>query len=405
MWKSQIVVEKLDRVPVNLQQTEFVERKGLGHPDYIIDSACEAASRALSRYYKERYGMILHHNLDKGLLVGGSSRVWFGGGEVKDPIYILIAGRATIKVGDEDIPYQKLIREEVEEFIRENFRFLKPEEHLIIDTKVRPGSLDLKTIVELDKEVPLANDTSFGVGYSPLTPLEKIVYEVEKMINSKEFKSKMPESGEDCKVMGLRIGKKYFITVADSLIAHLTPDLDHYLSVKEQIKSEVERLASKILSEEKDVEINVQVNAADIPSKNSVYLTVTGTSAESGDDGNTGRGNRVNGLITPNRQMSLEAAAGKNARSHVGKIYNVVAKMIAERIYQEVGGVEEVYVRLLSQIGRPINKPLAVSLQYIPESNCNERNMINEAVEIVKEELQHITRIEEMVIQKKILLF
>ncbi|MEN2974878.1 MAG: methionine adenosyltransferase [Candidatus Caldarchaeales archaeon] len=405
MWKSQIVVEKLDRVPVNLQQTEFVERKGLGHPDYIIDSACEAASRALSRYYKERYGMILHHNLDKGLLVGGSSRVWFGGGEVKDPIYILIAGRATIKVGDEDIPYQKLIREEVEEFIQENFRFLKPEEHLIIDTKVRPGSLDLKTIVELDKEVPLANDTSFGVGYSPLTPLEKIVYEVEKMINSKEFKSKMPESGEDCKVMGLRIGKKYFITVADSLIAHLTPDLDHYLSVKEQIKSEVERLASKILSEEKDVEINVQVNAADIPSKNSVYLTVTGTSAESGDDGNTGRGNRVNGLITPNRQMSLEAAAGKNARSHVGKIYNVVAKMIAERIYQEVGGVEEVYVRLLSQIGRPINKPLAVSLQYIPESNCNERNMINEAVEIVKEELQHITRIEEMVIQKKILLF
>ncbi|MEM2519164.1 MAG: methionine adenosyltransferase, partial [Nitrososphaerota archaeon] len=57
MWKSQIVVERLDRTPVAQQQTEFVERKGLGHPDYIIDSFCEASSRALSRYYKERYGM------------------------------------------------------------------------------------------------------------------------------------------------------------------------------------------------------------------------------------------------------------------------------------------------------------------------------------------------------------
>ncbi|MCS7125984.1 MAG: methionine adenosyltransferase [Aigarchaeota archaeon] len=405
MWRSQIIVERLDRVPVHRQQTEFVERKGLGHPDYIIDSACEAASRALSRYYKERYGMVLHHNLDKGLLVGGSSRTWFGGGVVETPIYILIAGRATIKVGEEEIPYHELIKREVEEYIRENFRFLNPGEHVVIDTKIRPGSLDLKTVVELNKETPLANDTSFGVGYSPLTPLEKIVYESERMINAREFKSRIPESGEDCKVMGLRIGNKYFITVADSLIASLTPDLDHYLSVKEQIKSSVEELAYKILSEEKDVEVSVQVNTADIPSKNSVYLTVTGTSAESGDDGNTGRGNRVNGLITPNRQMSLEATAGKNARSHVGKIYNVVAKIMSERIYQEIGGIKEIYVRLLSQIGRPINKPLAVSLQYIPEDNVNEQSIVKEAIEIVKEELENITKIEEMVLQKRVTLF
>lgn len=405
MWRSQIIVERIDKIPTTSQQTEFVERKGVGHPDFIIDSACEAASRALSRYYKEKYGTILHHNLDKGLLVGGSSRTWFGGGIVEAPIYILIAGRATIKVGDEQIPYSDLIKEEVKKFIRENFRFLNPEEHVVIDVKVRPGSVDLKTIVEMNESIPLANDTSFGVGYAPLTPLEKIVYETERMINSREFKSRIPESGEDCKVMGLRIRNKYYITVADSLIAHLTPDLDHYLSVKEEIKNEVESLAYKILTEEKNVEVNVQVNTADIPSKNSVYLTVTGTSAESGDDGNTGRGNRVNGLITPNRQMSLEATAGKNARSHVGKLYNLSAKMIAERIYNEVSGMKEVYVRLLSQIGRPISKPLAISIQYILEDNLDEKALAYEAVEIAKEEIEKIVKLEELVLTSKVTLF
>lgn len=405
MWKSQIIVERLHKVPTVCQQTEFVERKGVGHPDYIIDSACEAASRALSRYYKERYGKILHHNLDKGLLVGGSSKTWFGGGIVEAPIYILIAGRATIKVGDDEIPYNDLIKEEIEKFIRENFRFLDPTEHIVIDIKIRPGSVDLRTIVEMNEDVPLANDTSFGVGYAPLTPLEKIVYETERMINSKEFKSRIPESGEDCKVMGLRIKNKYYITVADSLIAHLTSDIDHYLSVKESIKNETESLAYKVLSGEKDAEVNVQVNTADIPSKNSVYLTVTGTSAESGDDGNTGRGNRVNGLITPNRQMSLEATAGKNARSHVGKLYNISARMIAERIYKEVPGLEEVYVRLLSQIGRPINRPLAISIQYIPKDNVNEKNLAYEAVEIAKDEIGKIVKLEELVLRGEVVLF
>lgn len=46
------------------------------------------------------------------------------------------------------------------------------------------------------------------------------------------------------------------------------------------------------------------------------YLTVTGTSAEQGDDGNTERGNRINGLISPIRQYSMEATAGKNSVNH-----------------------------------------------------------------------------------------
>jgi S-adenosylmethionine synthetase len=50
--------------PASLQ-LEIVERKGLGHPDTICDALAENLSVALSRFYIERFGTILHHNVDK----------------------------------------------------------------------------------------------------------------------------------------------------------------------------------------------------------------------------------------------------------------------------------------------------------------------------------------------------
>ncbi|VVB62632.1 S-adenosylmethionine synthase [uncultured archaeon] len=100
---------------------------------------------------------------------------------------------------------------------------------------------------------------------------------------------------------------------------------------------------------------DVSVNAAD--SGSNIFLTVTGTSIEMGDDGATGRGNRGNGLITPMRPMTMEAIAGKNPVSHVGKIYNVLAERMAKEIAQQ-DGVEEAYVTLVSKIGSPLDKPL-----------------------------------------------
>ncbi|MEM4648516.1 MAG: methionine adenosyltransferase [Nitrososphaerota archaeon] len=409
MQRSKIVVERLQGLPVKDQHVELVERKGLGHPDYIIDAACECASIALSKYYLENFGQILHHNLDKGLLVGGHSETWFGGGVVEEPIDIIIAGRATTRVstasGDVEVPYMMLVEKAVKEFIRENFRFLDPEEHVRINVKVRMGSTDLRRTVDSSGDVPRANDTSYGVGYAPLTPLEKLVYEVERRINSRSFKGRVPESGEDCKVMGLRIDKKYAITVADSILAPLTPDPGHYEAVKEEIREEVLRVVDEVLKDERYESVEVYVNAADRPAEGIYYLTVTGTSAESGDDGNTGRGNRANGLITPNRQMSLEATAGKNVRAHVGKLYNLVARRIAEKIYEETGKADEVYVRMLSQIGRPINQPLIISIQYISLDNIDERSFAYEAAEIAKEQIKEIKEIEKLVLEQKIMLF
>ncbi|MEM3192421.1 MAG: methionine adenosyltransferase, partial [Candidatus Parvarchaeota archaeon] len=87
----------------------------------------------------------------------------------------------------------------------------------------------------------------------------------------------------------------------------------------------------------------------------------TGLSAEAGDDGAVGRGNRVNGLITPNRPMTLEAAAGKNPVSHIGKIYSLFSFELSHKIYENFG--LENQVRMVGRIGNELKDPVLVSVK------------------------------------------
>ncbi len=403
-----VVVEEIKWQPIEEMEVELVERKGLGHPDFIADSAAEEASKALCRYYVNNFGYILHHNLDKVLLVGGQANPVFGGGEVLHPIYIIVSGRATTEVVKDGkiihVPVGTLIIEAVKNWIRRNFRFLDPENYVIVDYKIGKGSVDLTSVFELYRKykVPRANDTSFGVSYAPLSTLERIVYSVERYINSPQLKKVLPEVGEDIKVMGLRRGKTIELTIAAAMISKLIPDPDHYFSVKEELKNKVHDYICKLAS---DYDIKIYINTADSAEHGIYYITVTGTSAEHGDDGATGRGNRVNGLITPMRPMSLEATAGKNPVSHVGKIYNALAKIIAEKIYREVRNVREVYVELLSQIGRPINDPLMANVKVIPETPPLTMNMVSEIRSIVHEELDNVTRLTDKILKGELSIF
>ncbi|WP_054841976.1 methionine adenosyltransferase [Vulcanisaeta distributa] len=406
-----ITINTIDRKPVSELNVELVERKGLGHPDYIADASAEAVSKALSNYYLEKYGVILHHNVDKVLVVGGQASPRFGGGDVIQPIYILVAGRVTTEVktatGVEKVPIGTIIISAIKDWIKNNFRFLDPDKHVVIDYRVgMGGSTDLVGVYELGvkaTKIPLANDTSIGVGFAPLTDTERLVLETERLLNSREFKAKLPEVGEDVKVMGLRIGKDVKLTIASAMISSLVKDKDHYLNVKEEVKNKVLDLAAKITP---NLTVDVTVNAADKPEHGIFYLTVTGTSAEHGDDGATGRGNRANGLITPMRPMTMEATAGKNPVSHIGKLYNVLANKIAERIYSEVKGLREVYVYLLSQIGKPINEPLVANVEVLPEPGATLSGEVrNEIDGIVNEELDNITSLTELVVKSKVSLF
>ncbi|MCL4375186.1 methionine adenosyltransferase, partial [Candidatus Marsarchaeota archaeon] len=111
-----------------------------------------------------------------------------------------------------------------------------------------------------------------------------------------------------------------------------------------------------------DKEVNIHINTGDSLEGAEVYLTKSGLSCEAGDDGSVGRGNRVNGLITPFRHMSLEAAAGKNPVSHIGKIYNILATELSKDIVNEVEGITECDVAILSQIGKRIDEPLNLNM-------------------------------------------
>jgi S-adenosylmethionine synthetase len=386
---------------------EIVERKGLGHPDYIADGVAEAVSRGLCSYYLSHYNTILHHNVDKVLVVGGQADPRFGGGEVLHPIRIIVSGRATSYVkteaGLEFIPIGTIVLKSVNEWIKSNFRYLDPQEHLIVDYKIGQGSVDLVKIFELGlKKIPLANDTSFGISYAPLSTLENVVLSTEHLLNSPEIKKRIPALGEDVKVMGLRIGKKIILTVAVAMVSRWVRDRDEYLNIKEETKN---LILDHVLKLAPDYDIEIHINVGDKPDQGVFYLTVTGTSAEHGDDGATGRGNRVNGLITPMRPMSLEATAGKNPVSHVGKLFNVAANIIADRIYKEVQGIKEVYVGLLSQIGKPINEPLVVDIKIVPEKPPLTSNIINECKAIASEVLDNIPRLTLDIIENKVNLF
>lgn len=354
-----IIVDHLNFPKVEELDVEIVERKGIGHPDTICDGIAEATSVALCRYYEREFGRVLHYNLDKALLVGGRTISRFGGGEMLDPILFTLVGRATLEVGERRVPLEEVYREAATRWIRTHFRHLDPEKHIHFHCAIRPGSADLVDLFQRAQAIPLANDTSFGVGYAPLTPLEHAVYETERFLNSEATKAAHPEIGEDIKIMGMRRGTECVLTVAIAFVSLHIGDLADYQAKKEAIRQKIAHFAERLLERP----VTVHINPADDEKRGSVYITLTGTSAEAGDDGQVGRGNRVNGLITPFRPMSLEAAAGKNPISHVGKLYNITARRIAEHIVEQIEEVEEAYCYILSQIGRPITQPQVVNVK------------------------------------------
>ncbi len=362
-----INVTPLNVQPVNSLEVEIVERKGLGHPDTICDALAEKLSANLCKFYKENFGFVLHHNVDKGLLLGGSAFPKFGGGEVKEPIEIFLVGRAIKEYKGVKVPVDEFAIEGTREWLRQNIHAINPEKDVRIHCLVRPGSVDLVDIYmrQLESGIPLANDTSFGVGFAPFDEVENIVYNIEKELNSKKFKDVHPEIGEDIKIMGVRKKDEIDITIACAFVDRFIKDINDYIEKKENVRVIAESIAKRFTRRK----VNVHVNTGDDIERENVYITVTGTSSEAGDDGEVGRGNRANGLITPYRPMSLEAAAGKNPITHVGKLYNITANQIAQNVVKEIPEVEEVYCYIVSQIGKPVTEPLALDVKIRSDEN------------------------------------
>jgi len=386
-----IIVEALKQTPLKKQRIEIVERKGIGHPDYICDAVMDQISVRLSKIYLEKAGAILHHNVDKSLLVAGEAEPRFGGGIVKQPMLFVFGDRATSKINGEKIDVSEIAVNVAKEWFRKNMRFVDPEKHVKYQVELKPGSVGLVDIFKRKGKVLGANDTSAAVGYAPMTTTEKVVRKTEQFLNSTEFKQRFPESGEDIKVMGYRNNNHLHLTVSMAFVDRYVSSEEDYFDKKAKILKETKKF---VIANTDFDEIDVQLNTLDVRGRglDGMYLTVLGTSADSGDSGEVGRGNRVNGLISLNRPFCSEAAAGKNPVSHVGKIYNVLTYKIARDVYEQVPEVEEVYIWLLSKIGTPIDHPAIAAAQVIMKGNNHIETVKRKIKEVLDYELENIDK-------------
>ncbi|MGI0140443.1 MAG: methionine adenosyltransferase [Thermoplasmata archaeon] len=398
---ANIQVEPLRTIHIEEQKIELVERKGLGHPDSIADGVSESVSRALCRLYLDEFGKILHHNTDETQVVGGGSEPKFGGGKITAPIYVLLVGRATTEVNGEKLPFRQVAIDAARKYIGGVAAHLDIDKHLEIDCRIGQGSVDLRGVFDTSAKAVLANDTSFGVGFAPYSDTERLVLESEKFLTLK-LKKKLPALGEDVKVMAFRSKDDIHLTVAAALVDREIKNAAEYANVCEEIHDKLADQAAKLTNRK----VVIDVNTADDPELGRYYLTVTGLSMEAGDDGSVGRGNRANGLITPCRPMSLEATAGKNPVNHVGKIYNLLGNLIAADIVKETGGnVKEVHVKILSQIGKPVDRPQIASLQILPADGVKLAQVHGKANAVAERWFEQIDTIPERLLTGKLNVF
>ena len=396
MTSRNIVVNEATDRYIEDQHVEIVERKGIGHPDSLCDGIAEAISQAYMDWCITNLGGPLHHNFDKVQLVAGESSPRFGGGEVVKPIRIQIAGRGTPVYKDVRVPMDQIAIQAAKAYVRKTMKHLDPDVHMVIDCYAGHGSSELIDVVEQ----VTANDTSFGVSHWPRSGLEEAVYQSCNYIN-RSLRDEFP-IGEDVKVMGCRIDNKTVLTVAMPMISTQVSDASEYAEIKHAAQHAIQEFAQQITPTR---QVKVEVNTADQARRGDYYLTVTGTSAEMGDDGEVGRGNRASGLITPMRSSSLEAPCGKNPISHVGKIYNALALDTCRDIVNRVAEVKEVTMQILSQIGHPVDRPLVCNTLVRSRSGVLSEEMRQAVRSVIDEHLEQITDVRAKIRSGEITLF
>ena len=359
---------------VESDNVEIVERKGFGHPDTICNSIVDQIS---VEYFKKWKG---HHNFDKALLSAGKSTPAFGGGKIEKVPTFCLGDRATTVFKGIKVDVESLTKNTVENWFKTNMKSFPVPEY---KSYLSEGSGDLRDIFSRDSGRFLpANDTSAATGYAPFSKTENITMNLEKYLNSPAFKKEHPYSGQDIKIMTIRNGNKLNITVAMAII-------DRYIDSVKSYKMKIDEMTIDALdyceNNYSDLVPTIRINALDnyLRGIDGLYLTVSGSSAECGDSGQVGRGNNPVGVIALNRPMSVEAAAGKNSVSHIGKIYNHFCFYLADQIYQtyKENGLDTVYVWMVSQIGRPINEPTVIYVKHNAKINGEVKELISSEME------------------------
>lgn len=302
---------------------EVIERKGAGHPDTLADMLGEELAKLIKEEYKNQRGQYLHYNVDKVLLACGVVELRHK--IVLKPVKVVFAGNY--------IPLQN-INELMEKAV---YKVMQPELEAGLSFEILNLLSSTSTDLTVNFNNRKCNDTSFAVAH-PLSKAEKQVLKLGEYLDNLYITDK--NIGRDNKIM--YIDGKYQIALAfKAPIAN-----KRYERKKEELRKEIAK-AFKIPLK------NISINGADTADLK--FITLTGTSLESGDAGMTGRGNRRNGLITPMKPMTLEAYYGKNDITHIGRTYQDKAQEIANKLKKKV--------LLVNTIGGNIDKPTIIQIK------------------------------------------
>ena len=400
---------------IDNQKFEVVETKGKGHPDNICDTLAEKISANYSNYCLTNYGVIFRHMIDKLSILGGGSVVKFGGGYMISPIKILVNGRFTDRYNNEKIDYMHIVNSTIKEYIKELFPMLEIEKDLVIIDNTHhnegPGVVydennntknERKKFFEAcgvedakkHNNHNKCNDTSTTVSYFPMSKLEQTILNIEQLLNSDEYKKENPWVGNDIKVMGIRKNDDIEITCCVPLITKYVNDIVDYKNKLNNVKSDIKR---EIQKKFKNNSTKIYLNTRDNFENNDLYLTLTGSAIESGDEGAVGRGNRSRGVIPFSRNFSMEAACGKNPVYHTGKLFTAIGDVISENIYEKYKIQNVVYCT--SKMGDNIEEPWNISIELNRKISKNDEEIING---MVNEVLKNHYKITEEIINKEI---
>jgi len=387
-------------ITTDQQSIEVVERKGLGHPDTIADGIAESISIAYSKYCLENFGAILHHNVDKAIVLGGQCDLEYGRGELLKPFRILLAGRMSRSFGNQEIDIKNIQTEAVNNYFKKILPRLNPDKDFEFYTFTSSSSripywFTPRTVDDLPElGNPHANDTATMVGFWPFSALEQIVLASERYFYEfdREVRPRFDFVGGDIKIMALRREKDVELTICVPFHADKITSQKEYLEHKSLIENGLRKFLQKRFGNLLDIILKINTQDQKIRSEKDDgrgrYLTVIGSALDYGEEGISGRGNRCRGLISSMRPSTVESVYGKNPVYHVGKVYSLIAQEIARQIGTHFDC--ETTVIVTTRNGDPLYSPYNIVIEV---SKSVDEKIVGEVIASQLEKRDWTTRI------------
>lgn len=355
------------------QPIEIVERKGLGHPDTIADGIAESISIEYSKYCLENFEVILHHNVDKTIILGGQCDLEYGRGRLLKPFRVILGGRMSRSFGDREIDIKTIQTRAVRNYFQRILPRLNLDKdleyHVFTSSSSRiPHWFNPRNIDDLPEyKNPHANDTATIVGFWPLSTLEQMVLASERYFYefNPEIRPRFDFIGADIKIMGLRRRHEIELTLCIPFHADKINSRKNYFEYKSSVENGLRKFLEEKFGNLLKTALNINTQDQKVKEENDDgrgrYFTVIGSALDYGEEGISGRGNRCRGLISSMRPSAVESVYGKNPVYHVGKVYSLIANTIAQQIGTHFGC--EVTVIITTKNGDPLYSPYNVVVE------------------------------------------